>query len=356
LHETSELTVASIAEEGAQTRKARRRRLAVDLEGDAMHTHDPIHGHEMDSWRHEHVFLGATHRAHERRTWIVIALTAAMMVAEIAAGSLFGSMALLADGWHMATHAGALTISALAYGLARKHAKRGGYSFGTGKVGDLAGFTSAVVLALIALLIGGESLQRVLSPVAISFDEALAVAVLGLIVNLVSAWLLRGESHEHGNEGEHHHDQNLRAARLHVVADALTSVFAIAALSLGKWLGWVRMDPLMGVVGALVIARWSWGLLRDTSRTLLDREPDQSLLHEIHRRIEGDADNRVADLHLWRLGPGHLGVIVSLVTDSPRAPAHYKSLLAGLSALAHVTVEVNPCLDEPAHESAAVTG
>ncbi|MGP3699928.1 CDF family Co(II)/Ni(II) efflux transporter DmeF, partial [Rhodobacter sp. NSM] len=230
------------------------------------------------------MFLGDNHERNERRTWIVIAITAAMMVIEITAGTIFGSMALVADGWHMSTHAGAMLIAALAYAYARKHARNPRFTFGTGKLGDLAGFASAVVLALIALLISWESLVRLYSPVAIDFSQAIAAAVAGLGVNLLCAWLLRDDHHHHGHHhhGPHHHDHdhdhdhdhrthggsgqdnNLRAAYLHVLADALTSVLAIAALVLGGLYGWTWMDPAMGIVGGLVIARWSWGLIRDT--------------------------------------------------------------------------------------------
>jgi cation diffusion facilitator family transporter len=314
-----------------------------------------MHTHSIRPWRHDHVFLGADHARNERRTWLVIALTAVMMVAEIAAGAAFGSMALLADGFHMATHAGALTISALAYLYARRHAGDGRFSFGTGKLGDLAAFASAIVLALIALLIGYESVLRVITPVAIRFDEAIAVAVLGLSVNLLSAWLLHERGH-HGHDHHHHHgaaghahhhdhdprDHNLRSAYLHVLADALTSVLAIAGLVAGRAYGWIWMDPLMGIVAALVIARWSWGLVRDSGAVLLDVVPEGGLADTIRVALEQD-DDRVSDLHLWRIGPGHLAVIVALVSDRPRAPEHYKAKLAGLPQLSHVTLEVHPC-------------
>ncbi len=318
-----------------------------------------MHTHSITSWRHDHVFLGRDHVRNERRTWLVIALTATMMVAEIVAGAAFGSMALLADGFHMATHAGALSISALAYLYARRHAADGRFSFGTGKLGDLAGFASAIILALFALLIGYESFLRILSPVAIRFEEAIAVAVVGLTVNLACAWLLHDGSHHHdshhhhpGESGsphqhEHQHgqdrrDRNLRAAYLHVLADALTSVLAIAGLVLGRAYGWIWMDPLMGIVAALVIARWSWGLIWETAAVLLDSVPDDGLAETIRKRLEEGGD-RIADMHLWRIGPGHLAVIVSLVADRPRPPEEYKAKLGGLPQLSHVTVEVHPC-------------
>ena len=229
-------------------------------------SHGHNHGRSLDA-THEHFFLGDNHARNERRTWLVIAITATMMVVEIVAGNMFGSMALTADGWHMSTHAAALLIAALAYLYARKHADNRRFSFGTGKLGDLAGFASAVVLALIALLIGWESFLRFQSPVAINFKEAIMVAVVGLIVNLVCAWLLRGDHHHgHDHHGHGHavaKDQNLRAAYVHVLADALTSVLAIGALAFGSLYGWLWLDPAIGIVGAIVIARWSWGLIRD---------------------------------------------------------------------------------------------
>ncbi len=292
---------------------------------------------------HDHVFLGDNHERNERRTWLVIALTATMMVAEIAAGTIFGSMALVADGWHMSTHAAALLIAALAYLYARRHARNPRFTFGTGKLGDLAGFASAVVLALIALLIGWESVVRLANPVTISFPPAIAVAILGLVVNLVCAWLLR-ESHDHGRGHHHHHhgghDHNLRAAYLHVLADALTSVLAIVALVAGSLYGWIWLDPAIGIVGALVIARWSWTLIRDAGLVLLDYIPEEKTLPDDIRAAIETGDDRVQDLHVWQLGPGHNGVIVSVVTTNPQTPAQYRKKLSHLSALSHVTIEV----------------
>jgi cation diffusion facilitator family transporter len=300
---------------------------------------------------HAHHFGTDTERSGERRTRWVVALTVTMMVAEITAGALFGSMALLADGWHMGTHAAALGVAAFAYWYARRHASDPRYTFGTGKVGALAGFGSAVGLAVVALVVMGESAVRLASPAPIRYGQALAVAVLGLIVNLASALLLRG-GHEHGHghderhgEGHdhgHHHDHNLRGAYLHVLADALTSVLAIAALAAGRTLGWIWMDPVTGIAGGLVIARWSWGLLRDTSAVLLDGEVSEDRRSGIRALLEADGETRVADLHLWRVGPAHLAAIVSVVTASPRAPAFYRELLARHRDLVHVTVEVHP--------------
>ncbi|MDT3688054.1 MAG: CDF family Co(II)/Ni(II) efflux transporter DmeF [Pseudorhodoplanes sp.] len=315
-----------------------------------------MHSHSIEPWQHRHVFLGASHARHERRVWLVVGLTAIMMVAEIAAGTIFGSMALLADGWHMSTHAAALSISAFAYRFARKHADDAQFSFGTGKVGELAAFASACILGLIAVLIAYESLVRLFSPVSIRFNEALTVAVIGLLVNLVSAWLLFDDEdhhrhHHHDDHAGHHHhhhshDSNIRAAYLHVVADALTSILAIVALLVGRFQGWVFLDPVIGIVGALVIARWSVGLLRSVGAVLLDMEPQNGLAAEIREKLEIEGD-RVADLHLWQLGPGHMGVIACIVSDRPKTPEIYKARLQGLDTLSHITVEVQACASPP---------
>jgi cation diffusion facilitator family transporter len=312
-----------------------------------------------DPWSHEHVYLGDAHEANERRTWIVVGLTAVMMAGEIAAGSLFNSMALLADGWHMATHAGALGISALAYRYARRHARDPRFAFGTGKVGDLAGYTSAVVLGVVALLIAGEAAGRLRAPLPISFDEAIAVAVLGLAVNVASALVLArgharrpgGHDPDHGHDHDHHHahhraeaqahaDHNLRSAYLHVLADALTSVLAIAALVLGRWAGAAWLDPVMGLVGALVIARWAVHLLRDTGRVLLDFAAAERSAEAIRSAIERREGERLSDLHLWRVGPGHVAAIVSVVSERGASADEVRAALAGVGTLAHLTVEV----------------
>jgi cation diffusion facilitator family transporter len=310
-----------------------------------------MHSDSTERWRHPHVFLGANHRRNERRTWLVIVLTAAMMVGEIVAGLAFGSMALLADGFHMATHAGALSIAALAYYYARRHARDERFSFGTGKLGELAGYTSAIILAVVALMIAFESVMRLTAPVPIRFDEAIAVAVLGLLVNLASAWILHDTGQDHDHDHDHHdhahghghthahQDHNLRAAYFHVLTDALTSVLAIVALLSGRFYGWWWMDPLMGIVGGIVIARWSWGLLRGAGAVLLDTVPDSRLIERIRHALE-QGDDRVTDLHVWRIGPGHLAVIASVVSDQPREPDHYKARLAEWPQLSHITVEV----------------
>jgi cation diffusion facilitator family transporter len=302
---------------------------------------------------HDHFFLGSNHQRNERKVWLVIALTASMMLVEIVAGTLYGSMALVADGWHMSTHAGAMLIAVLAYRFARRHAGNPRFTFGTGKLGDLAGFASAVLLALIALLIGWESLVRLTQPIHIDFNQAIAVAVVGLGVNLVCAWLLKDDhAHHHHHGHEHHHsndehhapgkgrDNNLRAAYLHVLADALTSVLAILALLLGRSYGWSWADPAMGVVGALVIARWSWGLIRDSGSVLLDAAAEGQDVRQEIREAMAPTGSQVTDLHVWQVGPGHFAAIVSLMAREPREPAHYKALLAHIHELSHVTVEV----------------
>jgi cation diffusion facilitator family transporter len=307
-----------------------------------------MHAHSIEQWQHHHAFLGAKHDRHERRTWFVVALTTLMMIAEIVAGTWFGSMALVADGWHMSTHAGALAIAGFAYHFARKHAHDPRFTFGTGKLGELAGFASAVILILVALFIAYESVQRILAPVAISFNEAIAVAAVGLGVNVVSAFLLREEHHDHheshGQRHHHHghHDTNLRAAYLHVLADALTSVLAIIALLAARYYGWVWMDPVAGIIGAVVIASWSISLIHSSGVTLLDMVPDASLSSRIKERLEIKGD-RVSDLHIWRVGPGHTALVASVVTDEPQDPSIYKARLRGLPRLSHVTVEVHTC-------------
>lgn len=332
-----------------------------------------------DHLRHDHVFLGPAHARNERRTWLVIGLCAVMMLVEIVGGVIYGSIALVADGLHMSTHAGALLLAALAYTFARRYARDPRFSFGTGKLGDLAGFTSAIVLAMIALLIGFEAVLRIFSPTPIHFREAIPIAVLGLAVNVASAWLLGAGGHEHGHphhghdhdpQGhhdhdhdahdhhdhaghEHHHedtyaphaghhrDNNMRAALAHVLADAAVSVLVIIGLVLARLFGWMWMDPLAGIVGALVIASWSLGLIRNTGAIMLDMNPDRGLGQRIRETIEASG-GEVADLHLWRLGPGHLGAIVMVATDEAYTAAHYRERLAGFTTLSHLTIEVMP--------------
>ncbi len=335
-----------------------------------------MHTETLRPWTHDHEFA-VVDATNERKTLLVIALTGAMMVAEIIGGMVFGSMALLADGWHMGTHMAALAISAFAYRYARRHATDPCFTFGTGKVGVLGGFTSAVVLAIVALWVAAESVQRFFVRPVIRYDEAILVAVVGLAVNVISAVILSGgraHSHhphkhsghahdatgghnhvggEHGHSGDGHEathahprhtvDHNLRAAYLHVIADALTSVLAIVALTVAKFLGQVWADPLMGIVGGAMIARWSYGLLRDTGRILLDADVEKDLLQTARRAIESTGDDRLADLHVWKVGPDSYAAIVSVVTSSPQQPEHYRGLLANIPGLSHVSIEVHRC-------------
>lgn len=299
----------------------------------------------------DHVFVTGHEEQSERRTLLVIAVNAVMMVAEITAGLAFGSMALLADGWHMASHVAALGITYFAYRYARRHIANRRYSWGTGKVGSLAGYTSAILLAVVALLLGAESVHRLVDPVDIDYGPAILVAVIGLTVNLFSAWLLGGHSHDHrhgggdtdhGHAGEHHHDHNLRAAYLHVLADALTSLLAIVALSAGILFGLGWLDPVTGLFGAAVILWWSAGLARGASAILLDEEASSTAADAIRTRLEREHDAEVIDLHLWRVGPAHFALIASVVTSAPKHPDQYKSLLGEFEGLSHVTIEVIP--------------
>jgi cation diffusion facilitator family transporter len=295
---------------------------------------------------HEHHFGQAEPKGGEARTRIVVALTAVFMLVEVAAGLAFGSMALLADGLHMASHASALGLALIAYIYARRHAHDRRFSFGTGKVNSLAGFASAVVLALFALIMAGESVRRFVRPVAISFDEAIVVAVLGLLVNGASVVILRaghadehGE-HDHDHDHHHRHDHNLRAARLHVLADALTSILAIIALVAAKQFGAVWMDPAMGVVGGALVARWSWRLLKDTGSILLDRQAPDSTVHAVARAVEADSRLRLVDLHVWSIGPGYRAAIVSVAASGPCQVSEVERLIPNDLGIAHLTVEV----------------
>lgn len=303
-----------------------------------------MHDHSLDGFTHPHVYLGRHHAANERRTLLVVALTAAMMIAEIGGGVMFGSMALIADGLHMSTHAAALGIAALAYVCARRYANDPRLAFGTGKFGDLAAFASGLALALVALLIAYESVTRLIHPRGIAYDEALAIAVLGLSINLASAWLLRDADHRdrHHRHGHDDADHNLRAAYVHVLADAATSLLAIGGLLLARNFGLVFMDPAVGLIGMGVILSWSYGLLRDSGSVLLDVTPDDHLREAIKARLETDGDF-VSDLHLWRLGPGHRAAVISIVSDHPKSPQEHKARLTDLPGLSHVTVEVLRC-------------
>ena len=326
--------------------------------------------HSLNDHRDDHDTALASGVSEMRTRWVV-GLTAVMMVVELIAGYLTGSMALLADGWHMATHAGALGLSALAYWYARTRASSGAFSFGTGKVYALAGYTSAVTLAVVALWMLVESATRLASPHAIQFAEALPIAVIGLAVNLVSALLL-GHDHDHDHDHDHEHphahdqpsrapsraghrDHNLRAAYLHVVADALTSVLAIVALLCGRYAGWWFLDPAMGIVGGLVILRWSVQLCGGAARQLLDAVPSSEHARRLQSELEGIDDVRVADLHLWEIGPGRRGCIVSLVTAAPRDTAFYREKILAALPLAHLTVEIHRCGHGHAGEASAVS-
>jgi cation diffusion facilitator family transporter len=299
-----------------------------------------------ERFSHDHQFLGASHDENARRTLWVVALTFVMMIGEIAAGYLTGSMALLADGFHMATHAGALGIAAAAYGFARRNANNRRYSFGTGKVGDLAGFASAMVLGLVSLGIAGESVFRLFEPTSVAFGEATVIAIVGLGVNILSAFLLmghhghdHGHQHDHGHDHHHHHDNNLRSAYVHVLADALTSVLAIAALLAGRYLGWVWLDPVMGIVGSIVIAKWAYNLMRDSAAVLLDTT-DEPVAAEIRELLETSDDVRISDLHVWQVGPQARAAIVSVVAAAGVTAEAIRERLAPVHELSHLTIEL----------------
>jgi cation diffusion facilitator family transporter len=294
---------------------------------------------------HSHSFLGSAHDENARRTKSVVALTFIMMVGEIVAGYLTGSMALLADGFHMATHAGALGIAAGAYAYAKRHSNDRGFSFGTGKVGELSGFASALILAVISLAIGVESAFRLLHPTNVAFGVATIIAVVGLAVNIASAFLLSGgHGHDHGSHHDHGHghdhgtDNNLRSAYVHVLADALTSVLAIVALLAGRYLGWVWLDPVMGIVGSVVIARWAWALMRDTAAILLDKT-DEHVADEIREIIEANGDARLTDLHVWQIGPEAHAAIVSVVTEKKVTTEMIRDRLRPVHEIRHLTIE-----------------
>lgn len=317
----------------------------------------------------DHVFLGAAHGSNERKTWMVIILCTIMMVAEIAGGSLFGSVALIADGLHMSTHAGAMLIAALAYTYARKLARDPRFVFGTGKLGDLAAFSSAIILGGISVMIGWEAVDRIFHPEPIDFKEAIPIAAVGLLVNIVSAWLLSGdhdghghghshghshghahehEHHDHDHHDQHHHDHgadhrdlNMRAAYIHILADAAVSVLVIIGLLLARYFGWSWTDPAAGLIGAVVIANWSYVLIKAAGAVLLDVRTDDAVAQKVRSAIEKSGD-KVIDLHIWRLGPGHLGAVLSVVSSQPeRGPAFYHQLLGECKTFSHVTVEVN---------------
>jgi cation diffusion facilitator family transporter len=304
-----------------------------------------------------HDFRGSNHARNARRVRIVLLFSFAMMVGEIAAGHFYGSMALLADGWHMATHLAALGISLLAYTFAERQATNDHFSFGTGKFGDLGAYTSAVVLAIVAFGIGYEAIDRFFNPTPIQYVEAMAVAALGLIVNIIAALLLQEDhghshaGHDHGghdhaahdhasrDHGDHHKDLNLKSAYVHMLADAATSVLAMAAIGCAWAFGWVFLDPVIGLVGAIVILRWAYSLMKSAGATLLDAQPNIALTEAIRSEVEALGD-RVTDLHVWRVGPGHLAGIVSIATTEPRDVDFYRAALTGVAKLSHLTIEV----------------
>jgi cation diffusion facilitator family transporter len=325
-----------------------------------------IHDHANDGLDHSHFFLGAEHAANEKRMLAVVVLTCVMMIGEIVGGLMFRSIGLVADGLHMSTHAAALGVSAFAYWYARRHANDPRFAFGTGKVGDLAAFTSGLALAMVAVFIAYEAINRFFSPQPIAYVEALVLATLGLCVNIASAWLLRGDHHGHGHSHGHGHDHdhspgaqahdrdhnhahdhgdqdlNLRSAYVHVIADAAVSLLVIGALLFARAFGWVWLDPLVGFIGSAVIVSWAYGLLRDAGSVLLDMTPDEKMKDAIRTRLETNGDY-VSDLHLWRVGPGHRAAMVSLVSSNPRPAEAHKAALADLPGLSHVTIEVLTC-------------
>lgn len=312
-----------------------------------------MHIHNLDRWTHQHNFSVDNIKG-ERRTKIVFALTFITMIIEIVAGMMYGSMALLADGWHMSTHTAAFLITLFAYQYAREHAQSSRYAFGTGKVNVLGGFASAIALATVALFMILESSERFFNPQEIHFNESIMVAIFGLSINLLSALLLKDHHHDHHSHHhshethEHHHeDHNLRAAYIHVLADALTSFLAIFALLAGKLYAYHWLDPVMGIVGGLVIIRWSYALLQQTSPILLDATIDKKLKQEIIETLEQDKDNRVVDLHVWKVGAKDYAAIISLVTHFPQDIEHYKNLLEHFHEISHVTFEVNVCHEQP---------
>ncbi|MGZ8165445.1 MAG: CDF family Co(II)/Ni(II) efflux transporter DmeF [Methylobacter sp.] len=314
-----------------------------------------MHARVLNLLKHDHDFA-VINKKGERRTRLVLILTFFTMMLEVTTGIMYGSMALLADGWHMGTHVAAFMITSFAYRYSRLHAHDQTFAFSTGKVGVLGGFASSVVLSMVAFMMLVESGERMLNPHVILFNEAIAVASFGLLINLVSALLLKDPQHHRHNhlhhDHLHHHDHNLKAAYFHVLADALTSVLAIIALVLGKYHGWNWLDPVMGMVGALIITHWSFTMIKETSPVLLDESIDINYKMAIKEKIESDADNRISDLHIWRVGPNHFALIISLVSHNPKAPEYYKALLNnfqsldGLNKLSHITIEVNQCFGD----------
>jgi cation diffusion facilitator family transporter len=312
--------------------------------------------HDLSGFRHHHAF-DPGNRAGERRLWFVVGIAGATMVAEIVAGYLTGSMALTADGWHMGTHVAALGLAAIAYRLARRWSADSRFAFGTWKIEVLGAYSSALLLGVVALVLAVESVARLARPQAIDFGPALAVAIIGLVVNVASALMLGGHGHGHGHDhepggpsphaahghGSGHGDLNMRSAYLHVVADAFTSVLAIAALAAGLYAGWAWLDPAMGLVGAAVIAWWARGLLAESSRVLLDREMDSPVVTAVRRAIECDGDAEIADLHVWRVGRERYACALTIVAREPLEAAKYRARLGPVTAVAHASIEIHRC-------------
>lgn len=312
-----------------------------------------MHTQHLAGWTHDHVFNQDQQRAGEKRTLLIVVLTAVMMVVEITAGLIYGSMALLADGLHMASHATALGITVFAYVISRRLASDRRFAFGVGKINSLAGFASAVMLLGFALVMVIESTDRLINPLSIAFDQALIVAVVGLLVNGVSAWVLISTPHEHGHThgNEHHdhhgHDHNLRAAYLHVLADAVTSLLAIVALLAGKYAGAGWLDPIMGIVGAALVTHWSYGLIKETSRVLLDNQAEGDHLAKLLAAIETPSSDRVTDLHIWSIGHGIFAAEIAIVSENPKTPDYYKSLIPSELKIVHATAEVHQYTGKP---------
>jgi len=307
-----------------------------------------MHTQQIEKWQHKHQFQ-QNNPIGERRTYYVLALTIITMVVEIVAGSVYGSMALLADGWHMGTHAMAFIITIFAYYYARKHAQKNTFTFGSGKTNVLGGFASAILLGLVALIMMGESFYRLFSPQEIHFNEAIMVAIIGLTVNIISVFLLHDNQHNHDHHHDehdhhhHHHDHNLKAAYLHVLADALTSLLAIVALFAGKYWGWNWVDAVMGIIGSIIIIRWAMTLIKQTSPILLDANIDKDYENKIVNKIESVDHNRVCDIHVWKVSANHYSMILSIVTHQPQPVAHYQQLLKEFDRIDHLTIEINQC-------------
>jgi len=305
-----------------------------------------MHSIKTEHWQHQHQFQ-QHNPIGERRTYYVLALTIVTMLIEIIAGSVYGSMALLADGWHMGTHAMAFIITIFAYYYARKHQERDTFTFGSGKINVLGGFASAILLALVALIMMAESFHRLFSPQQIHFNEAIMVAIIGLTVNILSVFLLHegnhNHQHHHDDHPHHHHDHNLKAAYLHVLADALTSLLAIVALFAGKYWGWNWVDALMGIIGSIIIIRWALSLIQQTSPILLDANIDKNYQNTIVNKIEAEKNTRVCDIHIWKISANHYAMILSVVTEQPQPVMHYKQLLKEFDRIHHLTIEVNQC-------------